>query len=105
MFWFNLIKMFIIGAIECFLSAMNTKFLQRNKKLPCFIISYANILIWYYVLRIVIDDLTNLYIINLYALGFALGDVLALLFDNYLDKLAKFKGLKLKKKKINRRKK
>ena len=92
------LELFAIGVIECFLSALNTKFLQKNKKLLCFIVSYISILIWWFVLRLMVNDINNVAIINIYAIGFALGDVLALMFDGYLDKIAKIKGYKVKRK-------
>lgn len=99
------IFLFFIGIIECFFSALRYKLLQKNKQLFCMIISYTNIFIWYFMLRAVIDNINNLYLIAVYAAGYSLGDMLAIRFDTYLSKLAALKGLKLKRKQPRKRKK
>jgi len=95
---------FIVGIVESFGVSLNTKFIQRNKKLYSFVISFVNILIWGYVLLGFIEGIGH-YILFFYALGFGTGDVLAITFDNYLEKLAKIKGLSFKKKLKYKRKK
>lgn len=97
--------MFGIGLLECFLLALNTKLLQKNRKILCFIVSFFSIYIWYYVIASVVDNLHKWYIILPYAIGYALGDVLAIMFDKYLELLAKIKGVTLKKHKHIKRKK
>lgn len=99
MIFIQFVELFFVGIIECFLSALHTKFLQKSKKLFCFIVSFLNILIWWYVLRIMVENLTNIYMIIVYGIGYASGNICALLFDGYLDKLAKIKGFKIKKRK------
>lgn len=84
----------LLGTLECFLQSLNTKLLQRNHKIGCWIISFINILIWYYVISIIVENINALGLILLYAFGYASGDVLAILFDKYLVKLAKMKKSK-----------
>lgn len=98
---FKTITVFSIGIIECFLISLNTKLLQKNKKILCFITSFINILVWYKVILLATDKLQSIYILP-YALGFATGNVLAIIFDSYLDKVIQFKR---RKKHIIRRKK
>ncbi len=100
----NYFLMIITGIVECFLLSLNTKFLQKNKKLPCFIVSLLSIIIWYYVISTVVENMHNWKLLMCYAIGFSSGDVLAIEFDVYLEKLAKIYGLKFKKKKIRRKK-
>lgn len=90
------IGLFIVGIVENFLLALNIKFLQRNRKLHCFIVSYFGILVWYYIISTVVENLHIFVIIHSYALGFASGDVLAIYFNQYLERIAKSKGLKLR---------
>jgi uncharacterized protein YebE (UPF0316 family) len=97
--------MFGIGILECFLLALNTKLLQRNRKILCFIVSFISIYIWYYVIASLVENLHKWYIILPYAIGYASGDVCAILFDDYIETVAKFKGIKLKKKHLKRKKK
>ena len=82
----------ILGLIECFGLSLNTKFRQRNKKAGAFLTSFINILIWGTVLSTFIQAISKSLLCT-YALGFAIGDVLAIIFDNYLEKLAKIRGL------------
>ena len=99
---------FIVGIIECFGVSLNTKLVQRNKYFPSFLTSFVNIVIWAYVISAIIENIDKgPYIVILYALGYGIGDVLGIKFDNYLEKLAKLKGLKIRKKKrcIRKRKK
>lgn len=91
-------KLFFIGILESFIIAINYKFLQRSKKLLLFFSSFVNVLIWCLVVYVIANTNLSSYNKYVYALGFSLGSVTGVYFDNYLEKLAKFKGLKLKKK-------
>lgn len=95
---------FIIGIVENFLLALNTKFLQRNRKLYCFTTSFIYVIIWFTVIAIAVDNIHNWIMKLSYAFGFASGDVGGIIFNNYLEKIAKSKGLKLKVKRNVKRK-
>lgn len=97
--------LFIIGLIESFGLGLNTKFLQKNKEIPCFFMSLFNQVIWYLMLRSVTENIENFILCSFYFVGYAFGDVVAIRFDKYLDKIARFRGFKLKKKNIKKRKK
>jgi uncharacterized protein YebE (UPF0316 family) len=71
----------------------------------CWIISFINILIWFYVISKLIENLHNIWIILIYAIGFASGDLLAIQFDKKLELLAKMRGVKYRKKKKRSKKK
>ena len=71
---------------------------MRDCKLLCFGVSFVSIIIWYYVIATIVENLGDIMIIISYALGFAAGDVLAIYFDNYLEKIAKSRGLRIRKK-------
>ncbi|HUS51198.1 MAG TPA: DUF5698 domain-containing protein [Candidatus Paceibacterota bacterium] len=89
----------IVGIIEAFGSTLNSKFRQKTKKLFSFITAYINILVWYYIFRSVYENIDNFPLIIVYATFYSLGDILGLCFDEYLEKVARFKGLKIFKKK------
>jgi len=57
------------------------------------------------VIGIAVSTLNNWGLRLIYALGFASGDIAAILLDKKLEELAKFRGLKLKKKYIHKRRK
>jgi high-affinity K+ transport system ATPase subunit B len=91
--WFDYIKYPVIGFIECFLITLDTKFVQRNKKLLVFIVSVINIEIWAYI----VTSLPAMKggVLHLYALVYGYSATLAITFDNFLEKIAKMKGKKL----------
>ena len=96
-----LTAMFLVfgaGVLECFLSSLKYKFLQRNKKVLCFTTSFIFNLVYIYILAMVLKNLNCLYIIIAYSFGYAFGDVLAILFNNYLEKVAKINGKKWRRK-------
>lgn len=91
---------FIVGVVECFGQCLNIKFIQRSKYLLSFISAFINILIWAFVLSAIVENIHESYLVIIsYAFGYALGDVCAIKFDGYLEKLAKLRGFKLRKKK------
>ena len=94
----------LIGLVECFGLALNNKFLQRSKKLPCFISSFVNQILWFIVIGIAVETLHNWGLRLVYALGFAAGDILAIILDNKLEKLAALKKVKFIRKRIKRKK-
>lgn len=101
----NYLFALFIGIIECFFLSLNTKFLQRSKKIPCFIVSFINVLLWFIVIGLAVENLKNWGMKLSYALGFASGDIFAIAMDNYLEQIAKFRGVKIKHKKHIKRKK
>ena len=100
--WLNYLYIFGIALIESFGLGLNAKFLQRGKKLPCYITSSINALLYLTVLGVAVENLHNWPAKILYVNGFALGDILTLMFDAKLEKLAKSKGIKNFKKKLKR---
>lgn len=89
---------FVFGAgiLECFLSSIRYKFLQKNKKVLCFSTSFIFNIVYIYVLAMVLKNLNMFYIILAYTLGYALGDVLAITFNAYLEKVARINGKRWK---------
>jgi hypothetical protein len=85
------IALFFIGFIESFLASLNVKWLQGGRKLLCFITSYISINIWYYVVCTVIDFKGHWVTLQCYALGFGVGDFMAISFSKYIDSIAKQK--------------
>lgn len=96
---FKYIIIAIIGLIESFGGSINMKFLQRSKKLFCFITAFFNILLWYFIISMIIEDIANIWLIFVYATSYAFGDVLAITFDQKLEKIAKTYSVKRKRKK------
>jgi len=95
----KILSLFSVGVLENFLSALRIKFLTKNKKLPLAIVDFAYNLIYVYIITLILTNLKHFYIIIFYSFGYLTGDLCALRFDNYLDKLAKLRGIKQKRKK------
>jgi len=101
----KILSLFFVGILENFLSALRIKFLTKGKKLPLAMVDFVYNIIYIYIISLIVTNLTHFYIIVFYSFGYVTGDLCALRFDAYLDKLAKLKGLKLKKQKRVRGKK
>ncbi len=99
----NILLFFVIGFVECFLTSLNSKQRQYSHKLMTFVTAFINIIIWYYILKSVMEgNLSNIVVI-FYAFGWAFGDVQAIRFAHYLEKLCKKRGFKRKIKRLYRR--
>lgn len=98
-------QIFLVGILECFLLSLNAKFLQRGKRMRCFITSFINALVWFWVISLIIDNIKNGKAVLIYGLGFGIGDVLAISVDEQIDKVAKARLFKSRRLKRKRRKK
>ncbi|MEW6008225.1 MAG: DUF5698 domain-containing protein [Candidatus Omnitrophota bacterium] len=85
----NAIKIFIVGALESFFSAFNTKTIQKNRQILSFIVSVISILLWYYVIVIVVENLHHVWLILIYGCGNGIGDILSIRFDRWLERFSK----------------
>jgi len=94
----NAIKIFLVGVLESFFSAFNTKTIQNNRQILSFVASVISILLWYYVIVIVVDNLHHVWLILIYGCGNGLGDILSIRFDQWLERFSKL-GKKRKTKK------
>jgi len=75
---------FFIGMAEMVIATLWTKFVSETRIVPSTTITIVNVLVWYYVLRVVIDNINNVSIILLYALGCGLGTMLSLLIPRFV---------------------
>ncbi len=68
---------FTIGVIEMFVIAYWTKTVVESRIYMSGLITIVNVLIWFYVLQTFVDNISNWYLVLLYALGCALGTMLS----------------------------
>lgn len=61
-----------------------TKSVVKEEVITSGVITFINILIWYYVLETVVNDINNLSLVLLYACGCAIGTMLASAAPTYL---------------------
>jgi len=67
------LSLFIIGFFELVADIIDFKWTQHNKFLKSAILTYLSVWFWYLLLRIILDNLSNLKLVNIYALGCGLG--------------------------------
>ena len=85
----QLILLFLVGLIECFIITLHTKFIQNSRIFLSSITCTVNIFIWWYVIRVAVKSDGNIAIIIFYTLGFILGNTLALKFNTFLEGIIK----------------
>lgn len=68
--------LFFIGIVEMMIASAWTKAVSGSKVLASGVITMINIFVWYYVLRVVIEDIGNWRLILVYASGCAIGTIL-----------------------------
>ncbi|MFA7654327.1 MAG: DUF5698 domain-containing protein [Candidatus Magasanikbacteria bacterium] len=78
--------LFFIGIIEMIIMATWTKVVSNTQIVASGIITMMNIFVWYYVLRIVIDNINNWHLVLFYAFGCAIGTVLSTAYFQYRSK-------------------
>jgi len=72
----------LVGVLEMVIVTAWTKVVTENKVMASGAITMVNILIWYYVLQTIIDDISNWKLVVLYALGCAVGTVISTYYFN-----------------------
>ena len=65
-----------MGILEMMIISLWTRFVSESKIMASGITTVVNIFIWYYVLQSVIDDIENINLVALYALGCAVGTMI-----------------------------
>ena len=83
--------LFFVGMVEMMIAAAWTKAVSTTKVLASGAITMVNIFIWYYVLRIVIDDISNWQVIFIYAAGCAIGTILTTFLFSVKEKRGKIR--------------
>jgi len=81
--------LFFIGVVEMIIAAAWTKAVSSSRVWPSGAITMVNIMIWYYVLSAIIEDIANWRIIVVYALGCAVGTMLTTSFFSQREKKAR----------------
>jgi len=81
--------LFIIGVIEMVIISAWTKVVTESKVLASGLITIFNVLIWYYVLNKIVNDISNWQLIIFYALGCAIGTMITTAFFGWQQKKKK----------------
>lgn len=72
--------LFFVGILEMLIVTAWTKVVTKNQIVASGVVTMINILIWYYVLETIVNDINNWRLILLYAFGCALGTVASTLY-------------------------
>jgi len=78
--------LFFVGIVEMLIVTAWTRFVTKSQVLASGTITIVNILIWYYVLEKIVNDLGNIWLVLLYAFGCAIGTMLG---TYYLERAEK----------------
>lgn len=85
--------LFFVGVLEMIIITVWTKLVVKTRIFASGAITLVNVLIWYYVLQTVVDNISNWRLVLLYALGCAVGTIISTYYfhrdENSKSKLAK----------------
>lgn len=82
--------LFLVGVLEMVIVTAWTKTVSDTKVFSSGVITFVNILIWYYVLETIVNDIGNWQLVVLYAFGCAVGTVLCMYYFRYKEARAQF---------------
>lgn len=77
--------LFFVGVLEMIIATAWTKTVTEKMLLGSRVITMINVLIWYYVLQQVVNNIQNWMVVILYALGCALGTVICTAYYRHRD--------------------
>jgi uncharacterized protein YebE (UPF0316 family) len=69
--------LFFVGVLEMIIVTLWTKLVVETRVMASGAITMVNILIWYYVLQKIVDNIDNWRLVLLYALGCAIGTIIS----------------------------
>ncbi len=73
----TMITLFLVGLIDMIIVTVWTKVVVETRVLMSGVMTLLNVLIWYYVLEKIVSDISNIWLVVFYAVGCALGTMLA----------------------------
>jgi uncharacterized protein YebE (UPF0316 family) len=68
-----MLMLFLIGVLEMVIATVWTKVVTKTKVLASGTVTMVNIMIWFYVLQVMVNDINNWKLALLYAFGCAVG--------------------------------
>ena len=92
----------VVGFLEMLFWSLQTKSLVKDRILNTSIFTGVSVLIWYYVVDNIAKNMGKWSLMVAYVIGCVLGNVVTIKLDSYIDKLAKKRLWKKKRKKQHR---
>ncbi|MFA5248341.1 MAG: DUF5698 domain-containing protein [Patescibacteria group bacterium] len=78
--------LFFVGVLEMIIATVWTKTVTDKLLVASGVTTMVNILIWYYVLQQIVDNIQNWHLVILYALGCSLGTVICTAYYRHRDR-------------------
>jgi len=76
---------FVIGLVENFVSTWQLKVISKDYHITAGLLDILNVLIWYFILRLMVENINNVNLAVMYAIGSGLGTYLsARYFEDWL---------------------
>ncbi len=85
------------GFLEMLTWSLQTKALIKDRMLNTFIFTALAVLIWYYVVDHIAQNISSIYLMGAYVLGCSLGNCATIKLDSYIDKIARVRLWKKRK--------
>lgn len=83
--------------------SLQTKSLIKDRILNTFIFTFISIVIWFYVVSKVAENVNNVWLMITYAIGCSIGNCVTIKIDKQMEKLASLRIKRKKKKKNGKR--
>lgn|GEM_PF-6775519 len=93
---------FAVGFLEMLFWSLQTKSLVKDRILNTSIFTGISVLIWYYVVDNIAKNMGSWSLMVAYVVGCILGNIVTIKLDSYIDKLARVRLWKKKKKRKQR---
>lgn len=85
----SLLSLFFLGILEMIIISSWTKVVSETRVLASGIVTMINIVIWFYVLQTIVENITNWRVMFIYALGCAIGTMLSTAYFRNKDMQSK----------------
>lgn len=92
---------FIAGFLEMLTWSLQTKALIKDRMVNTFIFTSFAVLIWYYVVDRIAQNISSVYLMVAYVIGCSFGNCVTIKLDKYIDKIARIRLWK-KKRRVKR---
>lgn len=76
-----MLLLFVIGIIEMIIATVWTRVAVSSRVVASGLVTFINILLWYYVLTVIVEDISNTSLAITYAAGCAVGTMLVTSFS------------------------
>lgn len=73
----TMITLFFVGLVDMIIVTVWTRVVVETRVLMSGVMTLLNVLIWYYVLEKIVSDISNIWLVVFYAVGCAIGTMIA----------------------------